>query len=224
MTNAAAGVPNQPIALASHQIILSLLFFCSPFLEVISQTAQTFLPPFLAPVYDYFENMKDKDASYNAQKDPNAKPWLDASRSVATTLLGLGLVTAGVVASTASLIPAFFGNFISSDTAVQEAVKPLARWLWMGAFFWAPVAVSEGVLLARRELKYLAGVYLASTALLPPALLQVKFRGGDVGQVWACFAVFQLFRALCFTGKIWGRSLWDFLFGKRNAVQQPAKA
>jgi len=122
------------------------------------------------------------------------------------------------------LIPAYFGHFITSDPTVQEAVKPLARWLWMGAFFWAPVAVSEGVLLARRELKYLAGVYLASTALLPPALLQVKFRGGDVGQIWACFAVFQLFRALCFTGKIWGRSLWNALFGKRNAVQKPAKA
>jgi hypothetical protein len=67
----------------------------------------------------------------------------------------------------------------------------------------APVAVSEGVLLARRELKYLAMVYLATTALLPSALLRIKVNGGNVEQVWACFAVFQLFRATLFAGKVW---------------------
>lgn len=40
MTNAAAGLPGQPTPLASHQIILSLLFFTTPFFEVLSQTAQ----------------------------------------------------------------------------------------------------------------------------------------------------------------------------------------
>jgi len=43
MTHSAAAVPGQPLPLATHQIILSLFFFVSPFLEVISQTAQTFL-------------------------------------------------------------------------------------------------------------------------------------------------------------------------------------
>ena len=56
MTHAAAALPGQPITLATHQIILSLFFFVSPFLEVISQTAQTFLPPYLAPVSDYINS------------------------------------------------------------------------------------------------------------------------------------------------------------------------
>jgi Na+-driven multidrug efflux pump len=208
MTNAAAGVPGQPTPLASHQIILSLLFFCGPFLEVISQTAQTFLPPFLAPASDYIAEQQAVNPSYDAEADPQVTEWLDASKHVATSLLGIGIVSATIVASIVSLIPAFFGNFITSDPTVQAALQPLAKYLWMGAFFWAPVAVAEGVLLARRELRFLAGVYLASTALLPPALLRIKFTQGNVAQVWACFAIFQLFRAVCFSSKIW---VWPFL-------------
>merc|ERR1712194_363486 len=116
-------------------------------------------------------------------------------------------MVATVVASLASLIPAFFGGMLTSDPTVKNAVKPLAKYLWAGAFLTAPVAVSEGLLLARRELKYLAGIYLLTTALLPPALLRIKDMGGNVEQVWACFAVFQLCRAGLFAGRIWSRSV-----------------
>jgi hypothetical protein len=96
---------------------------------------------------------------------------------------------------------------LTSDITVQDAVKPLAKYLFAGAFLTAPVAVAEGVLLARRELKFLASVYLVSTMLLPPALLRIKRIGGTVVDVWSAFAIFQLFRALCFVGRIWGGKL-----------------
>ena len=195
MTHSAAAVPGQPTPLACHQILLSLLFSCSPFFEVISQTAQTFLPAF--------------------EQSPDTK---QESQQVATTLLGLGLASAGFVATIASSIPACFSNIFTRDATVQMAVRPLAKYLWMGAFFWAPVAVSEGVLLARRELSFLAGVYLLSTILLPPALLHIKHSGGTVAQVWACFAVFQVFRALCFTGKIWGGAVLDKMRKPKKAI------
>ena len=205
MTNAAAGLPNQPTPLASHQIILSLLFFCSPFLEVISQTAQTFLPPFVAPMEEYIDRQSKRKKDFDPSNDKTVSSFRQASNKVGTTLLGLGIASAAVVASAASLVPALGANVITSDGVVQTAVKPLAKYLWWSAFLWAPVAVSEGILLARRELKFLAGVYLMTTALLPPALLRVKgSSGGRVEQVWACFAAFQLFRSLLFTGKIWG--------------------
>ncbi|GAX22707.1 hypothetical protein FisN_4Hh181 [Fistulifera solaris] len=207
MTNSAAALPGQPTPLAVHQIILSLLFFCSPFLEVISQTAQTFLPQFLAPPLEYAEQMKKRNSSYVAEKDTSLTNWYNSAQTFSTQLLGLGFVAATVVASTASLIPAYFGHLITQDATVQQAVKPLARYLWLGTFFWAPTAVGEGVLLARRELSFLASVYLVSTALLPPALLRIKILQGDVSQVWACFAVFQIFRASCFAARIWGGPL-----------------
>jgi Na+-driven multidrug efflux pump len=225
MTHAAAHVPNQPTPLATHQIILSLLFFCCPFFEVISQTAQTFLPPFLAPIQAYITQQTNKDATYDAESDTVIEPWSMAGQKVATSLLGIGLASAGIVASIATLIPAFFGYCITTDRTVQDALRPLAKYLWMGAFFWAPVAVSEGVLLARLELKFLAGVYLLSTALLPPALLQIKLRpNGTVAQVWLCFVFFQIFRATAFTGRIWGGFALQRLFGRYRRLKHESEA
>ena len=203
LTNSAAGVPGQPTPLASHQIILSLFFFASPFLEVISQTAQSFIPVYLAPIYDHVAQMRKKKKNYDENRDPVVKPWKDAAFQVGTTLLKIGFCSGTIIASLAAMVPAFRGSFLTSDTNLQTAVKPLAKYLWIGAFLTAPVAVSEGVLLAKRELKFLASVYLVTTALLPTALLRIKLTGGTVEQVWACFAVFQLFRALLFAGRIW---------------------
>ena len=225
MTHTAAHVPHQPTSLASHQIILSLLFFCCPFFEVISQTAQTFLPPFLAPVQSYVKRQRSKDVSYDSNNDPAVESWLNAGQEVATTLLGMGLASAGIVASIATLVPAFFGFFITTDSAVIQALKPLAKYLWFGALFWAPVAVSEGVLLARLELKFLAGVYLLSTLFLPPALLQVKLRpNGNIEKVWLCFVIFQILRASAFTSRIWGEFAYRRIVAKlRRWKQQTIK-
>ena len=219
MTHIAAAVPGQPTPLASHQIILSLFFFVSPFMEVISQTAQTFVPPYLAPVDEYVTSSDEKTI-----QDDIVKPWLDSAFSLGNNLLKLGFISATVVASLASLIPAFFGGMLTSDPSVKNAVKPLAKYLWAGAFLTAPVAVSEGLLLARRELKYLAGVYVLSTALLPKALLRIKNTGGSVEQVWACFAVFQLCRAGFFAGRIWsGRvinAITNFIVTKSSGTNK----
>lgn len=208
MTHSAAAVPGQPTPLASHQIILSLFFFASPFMEVISQTAQTFIPTYLAPIADYVEKQKKKNPKYEIDQDSTARPWDNAAFSVGNSLLlKIGFPVGVVIASIAASIPAFRGSLLTTDTTVQEAVKPLAKYLWTGAFLTAPVAVSEGILLARRELKYLAFVYVLSTALLPSALVRVKLNGGNVEQVWACFAAFQLFRATFFAARIWSGKL-----------------
>jgi Na+-driven multidrug efflux pump len=222
MTHAAAGLSGQPTTLAAHQIILSTFFFISPFLEVISQTAQTFLPPYVTPVREYVARRMKTDASYDVKTDALAQSWLAAAFTVATRLLGIGIVVASVIASIVSLIPAFFGNFITSDVVVQKAVKPLAKYLWAGAFLTAPVAVSEGVLLARRELPFLASVYVVSTIVLPFALIEIKRQSGPVVHVWGCFAAFQLFRASCFASKIWGKPLLNaasnMLRGKKQVA------
>jgi Na+-driven multidrug efflux pump len=178
----------------------------------------------LAPVKAYTDYQLSKDPEYDSSYDDKVQEWLTSAQSVASSLLRLGILLATVVASLASLIPAYFGNFITSDGTVQNAIKPLAKYLWMGAFFWAPVAVSEGVLLARRELGYLASVYLVSTALLPAALLRVKFQKGDVGQVWACFTVFQICRATLFTAKIWGGRLLERMKRHQRISDSPASA
>lgn len=190
MTNAAAGLPGQPATLAAHQIALSLFFFASPFMEVISQTAQSFLPSYsVLP-----EPSKGKNA--------HVKEWEGASDRLVFRLEKVGLMVGALIASVVGSIIAFFPGIVTKDVAVQATAKPLASILAAGAFLTAPVAVSEGTLIARKELSYLAGVYFISTALLPPVLRRIRAGGGPVSQVWICFALFQLFRSACFVGRL----------------------
>ena len=158
-------------------------------MEVISQTAQAFLPQF------YVGDAKDSNGS------------MIEAQILAKRLLRIGVVVGGLIAILASSIPKFAPNFLTNDLVVQEAVKPLALPLFLGSLLTAPVAVSEGILLARRELKFLASVYIASTAIFPFALFKIKKTGAPVTHVWFGFAIFQLFRATCFTSRLWGAQI-----------------
>jgi Na+-driven multidrug efflux pump len=187
MTNAAAGLPGQPITLASHQIALSLFFFASPFMEVISQTAQTYLPAYGVKVRPL---------------DANPARWDVASNRLVVRLEKIGLLVAVLIATVVGSLLAYFPGIITKDMSVQAATYPLASILGAGILLTAPVAVSEGTLIARGDLSYLAIVYFISTALLPPVLRYVRAGGGPVSQVWICFAAFQLFRSSCFVGRL----------------------
>lgn len=196
MTNAAAGLPGQPVTLAAHQIALSLFFFASPFMEVISQTAQTFLPAYgVLP-----EAARGGTGGSKSAADP--KEWRDASNRLVLRLEKIGLLAGIIIASVVGSIVAFFPGIVTKDAAVQAAARPLASILAGAILLTAPVAVSEGTLIARKELSYLAGVYFLSTALLPPVLRRIRAGGGPVSQVWVCFALFQLFRSSCFAGRL----------------------
>lgn len=182
----------QPATLAAHQIALSLFFFASPFLEVISQLAQSFLP-----AYDVLP----KDKRGKPLGDP--AEWRNSSNALVARLERYGLFLGALLAAVVASVVAYAPGIVTKDPGVQAAVRPLAGTLAAGAFLTAPVAVSEGTLIARKELSYLASVYFVSTALLPPILRRIRSGGGAVRQVWICFALFQLFRSGCFLGRIW---------------------
>lgn len=112
------------------------------------------------------------------------------------------MLVGSLIAGTVGSIVAFAPGIVTRDAAVQTAAKPLAAILASAVLLTGPVAVSEGTLIARSELSFLAGVYLFSTALLPPVLRKIRAGGGPVSQVWICFALFQLFRSLCFAGRL----------------------
>ena len=196
LTHAAAGLGAVP--LAAHQISLTLFFFLTPFLEVISQTAQTFLPSFGAP-------------------PPEADPseWRTASDRLATRLLGYAVLVSSGAAAIAAAVPIAGTQFLTNDPTVRLAVRPLAGPLAISTFLSGPMMAAEGVLLARRQLKFLALVYLVTTALLPPALIAVKNRGGPVVRVWLCFAAFNFCRTAVFGLRVWGRQLLEGVVGKK---------
>ena len=178
------------VPLAAHQIALSLFFFLTSFLEIIAQTAQTFLPAFSAPP----EVQEDAD-------------WRIASNALVNRLLRyvvLLAVTGAVIA-----VGVLLGGTrcLTNDPTVRLAVRPLAAPLAASYMLCGPLALAEGVLLARRQLKFLASIYIATVALLPPALIAAKQRGGPVVLIWSIFAVFNLFRALLFGARVWGPQL-----------------
>jgi Na+-driven multidrug efflux pump len=185
MTHAAASLG--AVQLAAHQIALSIFFFLTPFLEVLSQTAQAFVPQYAAPP----PSVTDK------------RPWQKAGDALAARLLRYACaISAGAALFGGSM--ALIGTpLLTSDAAVREAVRPLAAPLAMGTLLCGPIGASEGVLLGRRQVGFLAGVYVATVALLTPALLAVKTRGGPVALVWTCFAAFQACRAALFSGYLW---------------------
>ena len=240
------------LSLAAHQIGLTLFFFLTPFLEVISQTGQAFLPAFEPPrpavtsgaedhSSDAGEDGIDAAAAADATdaEDADAKDmgggggggdddassvvavWREASDALATRLLRYALVVSSGCALVGSAIPLAGTGFLTNDAAVRLAVRPLALPLAASALLCGPIGAAEGILLARRQLKFLAGTYLATIALLPPALLAVKASPfGSVGLIWTCFAVFQLFRATAFSARVWaapllGRSLNGLLTRRR---------
>lgn len=71
----------------------------------------------MAPLQDFLKGRKAGDF------DEQVVEWKSKAQSVATQLLEYGMSVAALVASLASLIPAYFGYFITSDAVVQNAVS-----------------------------------------------------------------------------------------------------
>ena len=79
LTHTAASLGAVP--LAAHQIVLSLFFFLSPFLEVISQTAQTYLPVYSTPPVE-----------------AEASAWRTAADALSARLLGYAVLVSAAAA------------------------------------------------------------------------------------------------------------------------------
>ena len=193
LTQAAARVPGQPTPLASHQLILSLFVFMCPFVEVINQTAQTYLPPFYAPVKEYTSKMKQRNAKYDETKDAVVQKWNAASNKVSSGFLKSCFLIAAAVATGGAMIPRSLGFTLTGDVAVQEAIKPLAKFLWWSTFLMGPMSATEGILLARHKTWFLASMYMVSTAIFPYAVM--TFGATSIAAIWTCFSIFQGYRA-----------------------------
>ena len=155
-----------------------------------TQTAQSFLPAYSSP-----------------PTGANKVEWREASEHLAARLLRYATYIAVGLAAVGGLMMTAGTSLVTTDVMVRSAVRPLALPLILAVLFAGPIGASEGVLIARRSFPFLATAYLATTALLPPALLMVKRRGGPVMLIWACFAAFQAFRASIFTWRVWGQRL-----------------
>ena len=219
LTQAAASVPGQPIPLASHQIILSLFLFLCPFVEVINQTAQAFLPAFYAPVKDHVTRMKQLNPNYNADEDTVVQKWKAASKKVSNGYLKSCLLVGATVATAGSIIPSSLGQLLTQDVAVQNALKPLAKFLWSATLLMGPMSATEGILLAANKTWFLATMYSVSTAIFPYVLL--NFGSSSIASIWLSFSLFQAYRATMQTIKVTGFSPKKILSKATQIVTAP---
>mgnify|MGYP006143913185 CR=1 FL=1 len=184
MTFSAARMGEVP--LACHQLTLTTFFFLSPFLEVLSQTAQTFLPEYAKPPEG---------------ADPAA--WRSTSDALAARLLQLAMVVAAFAAAAGAALSLFGTGLLTTDAAVAAGMRTLALPLSVAVLLTGAVTASEGTLLARRKLGALSAVYVASVALLPFMLTSAA----SASTIWTTFASFQAIRAVAFTGRVWAPRL-----------------
>ena len=84
----------------------------------------------------------------------------DAAFNVGTTLLKIGFCSGTIIATLAAMVPAYRGSYLTTDINLQAAVKPLGKYLWVGAFLTAPVAVSCCLMQIKLQIDSMAQIHL----------------------------------------------------------------
>ncbi|CEM05823.1 unnamed protein product [Vitrella brassicaformis CCMP3155] len=145
------------ISLAAHQVTLNLYqCFCPP-CDALSQTAQAYLPKYLytRTAEDDTDEPQDVSASSVALSTP-----------IQTRLLQLGAVSGVLVAVGSSLVSyvgaPFFTNQAGNAAVAAElisTIRHLSPWLGLSLLLLPLVGAGEGILLAMRQLAFIASVY-----------------------------------------------------------------
>lgn len=169
------------VSMAAQQVIVSLFYCLCPIADSLSLTAQSFVP-----------------AIDQAEDSPQRT---SALRGTFKSFLKSGAIFGGLMMSAVACIP-WLCRFFTADPVVASLVSQTAP-LLMGIFMvhgW--VCGMEGVLLGRRDLRFLGRAYAAFFGIVPWAMLQVKRNAeASLQNVWQVFLSYQLFRVCLFVGR-----------------------
>ncbi|KAL1528193.1 hypothetical protein AB1Y20_009552 [Prymnesium parvum] len=175
-------------AIAANQVIECLYWMFCPFGEAISLCMQAYLPALLT------------------------KGGLFARKLQSTgfkAAIGLG----AMAATTAALLPVTTPGLFSSSAPVVAQMASAAPMLGVGLFFYVVACASEGMLIARNQLRILAASHTLNTAALIFALRATVSRSGaGLRHVWAVLALCNLLR------------VGEFAFALRRAENDAAAA
>lgn len=174
-------------SMAAQQVIVSLFYCLCPIADSLSLTGQSFLPSL-------------------AEKKPSE------ARTVALRKTNLNFMKAGAVFGLAMVaavcsIP-LFSSLFTSDQAVVSLVNKVVPLL---AGFFAVhgfVCGAEGILLGRKDLKFLGSMYAGFCFVVPYFMLRVKraalsgLRSIDLTSVWKVFLSYQLVRFFAWVARV----------------------
>jgi len=183
------------VALATNQVIESLYWLFCPFGDAVSLCMQAYLPPLLI-----------------------------SGRSLAKRMQALALRAAaglGVIASlAAAALPLFAPYLFTTSKAIVAEMARSAPMLGYTLFFYILSCVAEGMLVARKKLRFLAVAHMGNTALLVAALAWLrKVPSAGLPQIWTSIAVINAIRCVEFGWRLvkadeedlrdqWAASLW----------------
>lgn len=167
------------VAMAAHQIIISLFYCLVPMADSLSQTAQTFVPGIAA-------GRKGKRRS-------------EVLRKTSKNFMKAGALFGVVLSCFVGMIP-LLSRFFTADAAVLSVVNSVVPTI-AGCFLVnGLICAIEGILVARKDLSFLGSAYAGYFFAVPYFMLRVKKKAlagiESVGlpSVWKVFLGYQLVR------------------------------
>jgi Na+-driven multidrug efflux pump len=164
------------VPLATHNIMMRIFFFFACFGDSLSQAAQTFLP---------------QVAKRNQGQ-------------LIKRLFYLSIIVGLSIFQCSSGILKNFGGYLTKDATIIRLMAEYAPHVGFAILLHPFIMLLEGVLLAKRDLIFLVGMYISSMALhfsFVFSPISSSFEG-----LWRAFFVFQAIRLTHFGARIWDKS------------------
>ncbi|CAM9378413.1 unnamed protein product, partial [Laminaria digitata] len=195
------------IPLATHNVMLRVFFFFATFGEALSQTAQAFIPGQLAKE----RTLKAAKAAASltsdtidpaspVQEQAVIDPRRSPARSMMRKVLLLGVVVGSLNACVAGLVPLHLPHLFTNSLEVAGGMRGLTPLLSWSLLTHACVMGLEGILLARRRLRFLAGCYAVNTGVMVLFMQWVRTWPAARGLhgAWLGLLVLQILRVVEF--------------------------
>jgi putative MATE family efflux protein len=182
VTAGAAG-PDRPVALASHQVAITVWGFLAFVLDAIAIAAQAITGRYLGA----------GDVA--------------GTRAVTGRMVQWGVVGGVVCGLLLAAASPFLGPLFSSDPEVHHLLVPVLLVAALGQPVAGVVFVLDGVLIGAGDGRYLAWAGLAVLVVYAPAAVAVAHLGGGLVAVWVAFAgVFMGARLVVLTRRARGEA------------------
>jgi Na+-driven multidrug efflux pump len=165
------------VNLATHNIMMRTFFFFACFGDSLGQAAQSFFP--------------------QVAKDERGK--------LIQQLLGLSAVVGLFNFVCSNFILTRLGGFLTKEATIIKMMRRFAHYVSFSAMIHPFIMFLEGVVLAKRDLRFLVGLYLASLIVhfgFVFSPLCTSFQG-----LWRALVFFQGIRLVQFATRTWTKSI-----------------